>query len=435
MLIIYVVHHPQVRHSFDGEILQLLPNSHELSMSSAKTIADILAFAELIEPKSFLGNPFTSQPIYIAACAFLRECETHSTASQPTSRPASPPWHPSSPYQRRPQLLKGISSSKQKHSLLASVANQNYQRCYKALEQLKTYWAGASYILVVLDQKAKGIWDAETYTELEMASTKIRNEIVPAWRQKILAASPGSRFADLVRPPLDTASPGVDASQAIGWSLTGTTNSPSSNLTFMYQNLNGDHSDPPNPPSTSATGNMIYDPIRPDFKASNNSNSNYEQRRDRSLDRLGWARSQSMAPPAPPTSAPPPSKYVPISPDPPATADAEILLSLGSPSSQTSTSRGSLERSQSLNASPAPQTDSSIDFSQNPSDGYFPSNSTYASGGAGEVMMMTSQPIDMSDLGGEMGPWLDYLPQDILQFFDSPNTPSNDNNRINRPGD
>jgi hypothetical protein len=35
-----------------------------------------------------------------------------------------------------------------------------------------------------------------------------------------------------------------DHSQAIGWSLTGTTNSSSSNLTFIYQNMNGDPTQP-----------------------------------------------------------------------------------------------------------------------------------------------------------------------------------------------
>ena len=33
-------------------------------------------------------------------------------------------------------------------------------------------------------------------------------------------------------------------------------------------------------------------------------------------------------------------------------------------------------------------------------------------------MMIESQDIDMSALGGEMMPWLEYLPQDVLSFFD-----------------
>jgi len=33
--------------------------------------------------------------------------------------------------------------------------------------------------------------------------------------------------------------------------------------------------------------------------------------------------------------------------------------------------------------------------------------------------MMESQEIDMSTLGDDMMPWLEYLPQDVLNFFDS----------------
>lgn len=42
-------------------------------------------------------------------------------------------------------------------------------------------------------------------------------------------------------------------------------------------------------------------------------------------------------------------------------------------------------------------------------------------GGVGE-MMMQSQEIDMSALGGDMMPWLEYLPQNMLDFFDNGNT-------------
>jgi hypothetical protein len=37
-------------------------------------------------------------------------------------------------------------------------------------------------------------------------------------------------------------------------------------------------------------------------------------------------------------------------------------------------------------------------------------------GGVGD-MIMDSQEIDMSTLGGDMMPW--YLPQDVLNFFDT----------------
>ena len=71
--LIVLLHQPTLLKTFEGKMLQLFPNSQALSMSSAKTIADILSYSQLIDTKAGLGNPFTTQPIYIAACAFLKE--------------------------------------------------------------------------------------------------------------------------------------------------------------------------------------------------------------------------------------------------------------------------------------------------------------------------------------------------------------------------
>lgn len=171
--LIVLLHQPTLLNSFGGRIQQLYPNSRELSMSSAKTIADILSFSELIDAKSFIGNPFTSQPIYIAACAFLMESAYYSS---PSSRSGSPPvlvTDQSSAF-TIPNMDSAHTSERKpntKHSLLASAAKENYQRCYRALRTLQTYWEGTKYILTVLDQKAKGIGDPLLYTTEEMEST------------------------------------------------------------------------------------------------------------------------------------------------------------------------------------------------------------------------------------------------------------------------
>ncbi|KAG5974642.1 hypothetical protein E4U55_008130 [Claviceps digitariae] len=254
-----VLHQPTLLTPF-GELKtehQLLPDSRELSMSSAKTICDILSFADLIDPISFIGNPFTSQPIYIAACAFLMESSAN--ASEGPSREGTPlPSVPSvigAPDQRR-----NCNAKHSRHSLLASAANQNYQRCYNSLQQMHAYWGGVKYILTALDQKAKGIWDCETYTSEEYESTKI-----PPIQPGI-----SGDFGHLSHN-----SPKVGAAPPIAWSLAGTANSPSSNLTLMYQKHNGQNSHAmshvthqqhlqANQRQASSTppGNMLYDPIR-----------------------------------------------------------------------------------------------------------------------------------------------------------------------------
>jgi hypothetical protein len=421
--LIMLLHQPTLMHSFEGQILQLLPNSRELSMSSAKTIADILAFAELIDPRSFIGNPFTSQPMYIAACAFLMESAAH-TSSQPASRDGSPPREVAKDDSSQDnKATSKTNEQKQKHSLLASAANQNYQRCYKALQQLEIYWAGTRYILVALDQKAKGIWDPETYTEQEYEMTKIRHDMIPAWRRKLsLSASPAGRFIDKRSPRKENlpGSPSIDPSQAIGWSLTGTTNSPSSNLTFMYQSMNGEQAQAqaqpaPPPPPPPAAGNMIYDPIRqslPEATVASTSTSNYPSRYTHFV-QPRRQNPQTMAPPAP--------KFNPITSDPASSSDAEMLLGLqNSPySHHTPGSTASFDHNpnQSMNSPASARADtSSFDFTHSNSS-MFPGPGSYLGmGGVGDIIM-DSQELDMSTLGGDMMPW--YLPQDVLNFFDN----------------
>ena len=245
-----ILHQPTLMFPFGelNEELQLLPDSRELSMSSAKTICDILAFADLIDPKSFIGNPFTSQPMYIAACAFLME----STANTPIV-PSREPTPMDEATQVREHIKASSGMKNSRYSLLASAANQNYQRCYNSLQQLHTYWGGVKYILTALDQKCKGIWDCETYTTEEYESTKRNNSL----------SADFPRFDTHPSPQVAGAGP------PIAWSLAGTGNSPNSNLTLMYQNSGSGNGSIPNSqpqrgqqtPST-PPGNMVYDPIR-----------------------------------------------------------------------------------------------------------------------------------------------------------------------------
>lgn len=227
--LIVLLHRPTLLIAFEERVQALLPNSRELSMFSAKTISDLLTFAEVIDPRAVNGNPFTSQPIYIAACAFLQESATHS--SNPTSRSSSPPplgglptFNAMTPANmecvssRNVRLPTSIGSPvsnsgtagvgcggdlvssetkqkncvedgshtlkiSQKHALLAQSACENYQMCYKALKGLETYWEGVKYILTVLDQKAKGIVDPLLYTAEEMESVEVHRWAPGVWNR------------------------------------------------------------------------------------------------------------------------------------------------------------------------------------------------------------------------------------------------------------
>lgn len=167
--LIVLLHQPTLLHSFGGTIQQLYPNSRTLAMSSAKTIADIYSFSELLDNKCFIGNPFTSQPVYISACAFLMESAYYSSGASKSGASPQPLLANQSSGFMMPDV--GLSSHPEhksigatQHNLLANIAKDNYQRCYKAMKALEMYWGGTKYILTVLDQKAKGIVDPLLYT-------------------------------------------------------------------------------------------------------------------------------------------------------------------------------------------------------------------------------------------------------------------------------
>ena len=222
--LIVILHQPTLLHTFEGKIQQLVSNSRELSMSSAKTIADILTFAELTDAKAALGNPFISQPVYIAGCAFLNETIIHTTSSDPELRYVSPrptsfagsgeintlsngscdgSLSPKSQGKPGTNYCKLDSKQLSRYTLLATAANQNYQRCYRALENLEYYWAGTKYILTVLDQKAEGVGEPVLYTKEEMEcalETPSREPAFtsPGWRRKT------SREKYVSDPQMDT---------------------------------------------------------------------------------------------------------------------------------------------------------------------------------------------------------------------------------------
>lgn len=239
--LIILVHQPTLLKAFENQDnssltstatqppLRLFPHSHQLSMSSAKTIADILAYSQLMDAKASLGNPFTSQPIYIAARVFLKEVHDQNASSAAHSR-ATSPSRARDPVKSSPSpasavaaintagatteyvgssgdneraatsstLLKGKShtngrahtTARGKHALLATAATQHYQLCCRALRSLETYWAGTKYIITVLTQQYNGIHDPLLYTAeegaraLEIPRPRGPAFAEPGWRRR-----------------------------------------------------------------------------------------------------------------------------------------------------------------------------------------------------------------------------------------------------------
>ena len=96
------------------------------------------------------------------------------------------------------------------------------------------------------------------------------------------------------------------------------------------------------------------------------------------------------------------------------TSDAEMLLGLQSSPFAHGTPISHHSYDQNMTSPNNRHDAGSYDFSQ--SNNGFPG--TNFMGNVGD-MMMESQEIDMTSMGGEMMPWLEYLPQDVLNFFDN----------------
>ncbi|KAE9972642.1 hypothetical protein BLS_003939 [Venturia inaequalis] len=447
--LIVLLHQPTLLHTFEDEIQQLFPKSRELSISSAKTIADILMFSELVSGKSALGNPFTSQPTYIAACAFLKESASHAITSKPSSRACSPlseDSNPNRPSMSAPDITaantayRKSSSEKPllkssldqqlaaKHSLLASAASQNYQRCYRALQQLESYWAGTKYILTVLDQKAKGVIDPILYTREEMESAleapnPSPSFTAPGWRRKqTWGMQLGTRIPGSPAPTNegthDPPTPVIDPS-AIGWSLTGTMNAPkNANLAVLYPTNARDAHTPKRPPATPTHSSMMsnpspsHAPMIPPFPR------------------------QETALPDPPTNLPPNFNTTPQPVDSSRIQDADLLLSLThSPFNQSSPQQlpnsGNPPPPDHLNVTQQHQQHQSVYLEHAHQHQNILNQATLSQqqqqrqeyqrmqdqGGMNyNNMLIESQDMDLSALGDHMM-WLEYIPSEPLGGF------------------
>jgi hypothetical protein len=297
--------------------------------------------------------------------------------------------------------------------------------------------------MTVLDQKAKGVAEPLLYTreEMESALEAPRPEpsfTSPGWRRKLswgtylTAQSPDGDVARMaaaiqkgVKTPNILGSPMVRPSQgrdtrrypssrliectAIGWSLTGTMNSPSTNVAVMYSSDNNKSRDPKSVHQklSPASGQPSIAALisKPPIKAEAHPHMPSPQ--------ASQYKRLSMPPP-------PAQSFNASTPDP-MLSDADLLLNLHSPfpNDSPSAARGPqpnpMSYAHSLSISNTQQPFSSHnDFS--PTFASYPmlSDNTFGD------MVIDTQDVDMSLLGVDMMPWdLEYLPQDLLYFNDA----------------
>lgn len=435
-MLIVLLHQPTLLKTFEGKMLQLFPNSQQLSMSSAKTIADILSYSQLMDAKASLGNPFTTQPIYIAACAFLKESadqtassNAHSRASSPTkssgdgnstgkrSGTGTPKGTPkgnkkysasggsiATPSGPRTPATGTVADRRSlaKHTLLATAASQHYQLCYKALQSLETYWGGTKYILTVLSQKFEGVGDPVLYTAEEGESSMEAPKpdpsfTTPGWRRRL---SWGTQSATAFgRDFLQGAEGEIgDHGKAIGWTLTGIMNSPSTNLAWHYPRDPTDFHDSALPPSQAVSDHDSFHLSAPN-----------QFRHVRS------ASGPSQLAPGPKSGM----QSYPTSGS--AVSDASLLLGLNNTYGSSNLHSPNMMPFHSTNSTPnihdhgPGQRNNAYPTPLQPPDmGPYPDMQPFGD------MTIESQDVDMSMLGLDMMPWFDapYGP-DMMGLFDT----------------
>jgi hypothetical protein len=346
--------------------------------------------------------------------------------------------------------------SSAKHILLASAARENYQRCYKALKALETYWEGTRYILTVLDQKAKGIVDPLLYTEEEMENAAETSPLPPSAAPTARQAKPPMSAATETKGAASAAnsfadggtSPRIDPGQgitimtywhfanatanvflvAIGWALTGATNSSQPNLSLLYQMPASQADYDSNRPTYSSQHSHSY----PNLPAQGSNPYPQSMETTRASD---GARSSSI-----PNGSP---KYASLAPPGRvAASDANLLLGLNTPYSNStdSTSNTQPTYTQGIGSSSSsqlqPQTShynytlTSAQSEQHAGSSRINPQSTHLQSTIGSNfggVFIESQDVDVNALqqqehfpfpfNGEILPWLEYLPQDVLHYF------------------
>uniref|UniRef100_A0A060TE41 ARAD1D48906p n=1 Tax=Blastobotrys adeninivorans TaxID=409370 RepID=A0A060TE41_BLAAD len=121
--LVLAVHHPKIAYpQAKLDVAGLMSNPHaDLTGTGSISIADMVAFADLIDANSFLANPFLSQPIYMAACASLTL------------------WH-------------SLPPSAPSHSMYT--LQRTYSTCRQILQRMQRIWRGISWHSRTLDSLA-----------------------------------------------------------------------------------------------------------------------------------------------------------------------------------------------------------------------------------------------------------------------------------------
>lgn len=135
--ILTIIHHPGLlRRPGEATPLNVGGNSLELALASARRICDCITHCELVSLDSYLANPFVSQAMFAAGCAFVHECRIRGFDLS---------------------MINVNDAEQSSKSFLQSLAREHANILLSALQRQTRYWSGVCYISNVLEQRAAGL--------------------------------------------------------------------------------------------------------------------------------------------------------------------------------------------------------------------------------------------------------------------------------------
>ncbi|WVQ70547.1 hypothetical protein IAR50_000066 [Cryptococcus sp. DSM 104548] len=149
--VLALIYHPELLKSPSGVETPLnksLSRNVQLSLASSRQIVECMVFADLVDSGSYISSPYLTQPLFVAGMAFIHEMRALNATTEPGN-----PMDPS------PSLDKSLhpesaAPSNPTDILMLSRAKQNFSTILHAVYRLEEYWAGAHYVVTLLEKRS-----------------------------------------------------------------------------------------------------------------------------------------------------------------------------------------------------------------------------------------------------------------------------------------
>ncbi|KAL7410411.1 fungal-specific transcription factor domain-containing protein [Mrakia frigida] len=153
--VITVLHRPSLLQNFSHGGQVLVEPNVEVSRSSARTLANMLSYADLAGPVAILANPFADQLIFISAMAFLDERVTLELSRKVDSMGLGMSSSSSNGGSAQSSVFDGTKTPTGTR-LLRSFADSKLDVSVSALKQITALWAGVGWVIRTIEQKKRG---------------------------------------------------------------------------------------------------------------------------------------------------------------------------------------------------------------------------------------------------------------------------------------